>query len=70
MFGCYLKHNNDNNEQPRVFHNLHSKIGRYLLEHSKELHIEKRREAKEMDIILDTRPRHSRGEKSVKSQKS
>lgn len=41
---------NDNNEQPRVFHNLHSKIGRYLLEHAKELHIEKRREAKEMDI--------------------
>ncbi len=36
--------------QTRVFHNLHSQMGRYLLEHAKDLHIEKHGEVKEKDI--------------------
>ncbi len=37
-------------DQTRVFNNLHSQMGRYLLEHTKDLHIEKRGEVKEKDI--------------------
>lgn len=38
------------NDQTRVFQRLHSQIGRYLLDHAKDLHIEKRGEVKETDI--------------------
>ena len=41
---------NEKNEQPRIFHNLHAQIGRYLLNHAEELGIEKIGETKEPDI--------------------
>jgi len=37
-------------EKPRIFHNLHAQIGRYLLNHAKELGIEKIGDDKEPDI--------------------
>lgn len=36
-------------DQIRVFQSLHSQMGRYLLEHAEDLHIEKRGEVKETD---------------------
>ncbi len=41
---------NNKNENPQIFLNLHSQIGRYLLNHSNELGIEKLGEVKEPDI--------------------
>lgn len=41
---------NEKSEQPRIFHNLHAQIGRYLLNHAKELRIDKIGETKEPDI--------------------
>lgn len=41
---------NEKNEQPRIFHNLHAQIGRYLLNHTEELGIDKLGKIKETDI--------------------
>lgn len=38
------------NDNPKIFHNLHSQIGRYLLHNIKKLHIENIGEIKEPDI--------------------
>mgnify|MGYP000447003401 CR=1 FL=1 len=41
---------NEKNENPQIFLNLHSQIGRYLLNHAEELNIEKLGEIKEPAI--------------------
>ena len=38
------------NDNPNIFHNLHSQIGRYLLHNMEKLHIENIGEKKEPDI--------------------
>lgn len=37
-------------DQTRVFHNLHAQMGKYLLKHAVDLHIEKCGKVKETDI--------------------